>query len=315
MKKSILIPLILLISSCEYRDPNPIKEQQIPQSNDAFNNSAELKEDSALDFGQSFSDTSLNIKEQISSLKNNNINEKYIADSIENSINDSKYQNSAVSNNKDIVKQKNSYSNSNIKLPRKNITTRSNEKQNNRIVISEDTFAEQFQGFNNSIVLDEKKTIKENKYNERGDYNISAIIPEKCLVANGGTIKMKSLERVKIGNYVLESSSTITGRATLSNDRMYIVIQSLNVNGSIKNVDLNVYDLDGAEGISIPGINIKKKTSKGLGGVINTAGSILTRGNTVTSQLSSNLVRSVTSGNIETITIPGGKKLIIKSNN
>lgn len=315
MKNKILIPLLFFISGCQYRDPNPITEQQIPQSNDAFNNSAEKIEDSTLDFGQSFSDTSINIREQISSLKNNDVNEKYVADSIENSINVSKYQKSTVSENKDNVLQKNSYSNSNIKLPRKNRTIRSNEKQNNRIVISKDTFAEQFQGFNNSIVMDEKKTTKENKYNDAVDYNISAIIPEKCLVSNGGTIKMKSLERVKIGNYVLESSSTITGRATLSNDRMYIVIQSLNVNGSIKNVDLNVYDLDGAEGISIPGINIKKKSSKGLGGVINTAGSILTRGNSVASQLSSNLVRSVTSGNIETITIPGGKKLIIKSNN
>jgi hypothetical protein len=315
MRNIILSCIIITGISCQYRDNNPIKEQQIPQSNDAFNKSADKKEDSLLDIGVSATDTNKNIQNQISSLKNTDYTAKYIADSVERSLKRSSTQSITPSE----TRKQNSPPRSTTNV------SASQHKKISKPQIADnslDSFADQFQGFNNSVVFAEKTTkqaISNNKQsvqtNQISDLTIQAIIPEKCLVSNGGTIRLKTTSNIEIDNQNFTVGSIVTGRASFNDDRMYIVIRSINLNGSIKKIDLTVYDNDGAEGISIPSINIKKKTSNGLGGVINTAGSLLSRGSSVGSQLSSNLVRSVTSGNLETITIPGNKKVIIRSNN
>jgi conjugative transposon TraM protein len=83
--------------------------------------------------------------------------------------------------------------------------------------------------------------------------SIEAIIPETQTIAAGATIKLALSDDVTIKNVLLPAGTFLYGTASLSNERLKISISSIRFENSILPVALDVYDMDGQEGIYIPG--------------------------------------------------------------
>jgi conjugative transposon TraM protein len=82
---------------------------------------------------------------------------------------------------------------------------------------------------------------------------IEATIPETQTVVTGATIKLVLSNDVTVNDMQLPSGTLIYGIASLSNERLKISITSIRFQNSILPVSLEVYDMDGQEGIYVPG--------------------------------------------------------------
>jgi conjugative transposon TraM protein len=83
--------------------------------------------------------------------------------------------------------------------------------------------------------------------------SIEAIIPETQTIVAGATIKLALSNDVTIKNVLLSAGAFVYGTASLSNERLKVSINSIRFENSILPVSLDVYDMDGQEGIYVPG--------------------------------------------------------------
>jgi len=78
-------------------------------------------------------------------------------------------------------------------------------------------------------------------------------VPERLVLVSGATVKLKLLQAVRVNGFILSAGSFIYGVATLTGERLMVAIHSVRSGDRILPVDLRVYDMDGLEGIYIPG--------------------------------------------------------------
>lgn len=81
---------------------------------------------------------------------------------------------------------------------------------------------------------------------------ISACIAADQSIADGQSVKLRTLEPMWIGNSLLPKNTMVVGAARLQGERLEIKVESIEALGCIMDVDLSVYDSDGQEGINIP---------------------------------------------------------------
>ena len=82
---------------------------------------------------------------------------------------------------------------------------------------------------------------------------IAAVIHETQTLVDGSIVKIRLLEDVNINDATIARGSFIHGKASLQGERLIIQVNSIRSESSIFPVKLSVYDLDGIEGIHIPG--------------------------------------------------------------
>lgn len=82
---------------------------------------------------------------------------------------------------------------------------------------------------------------------------IEAIINETQTIQSGGTVKVQLENDVYINGILIPRNQYLYGVGNLNGDRLYITIKSIHYNHNILPVSLSVFDLDGQEGINIPG--------------------------------------------------------------
>jgi conjugative transposon TraM protein len=76
---------------------------------------------------------------------------------------------------------------------------------------------------------------------------------------------------VTINDIILPSGTLVYGTASISNERLKVSVSSIRSGNSILPVSLNVYDMDGQEGIFVPGsisrTVAKESTNKAISGI------------------------------------------------
>lgn len=82
---------------------------------------------------------------------------------------------------------------------------------------------------------------------------IAAVIAETQTILNGSTIKMRLVQDVYINGVKIPKDSFVYGLASLKGERLSIKINTIRFNTMLFPVELAVYDLDGLDGIFIPG--------------------------------------------------------------
>lgn len=97
-------------------------------------------------------------------------------------------------------------------------------------------------GFNTSVGT--KSTTAKN--------TIAAVVAGNQSVIDGESVKLRTTEPMWVGNRLIPRNTTITGSARVQGERLEIEISSIECEGSIYEVELQVYDSDGQEGINIP---------------------------------------------------------------
>ena len=72
-------------------------------------------------------------------------------------------------------------------------------------------------------------------------------------IISGQSVRLRLLEAMRVGKYVLPRNTLITGEGSIKGERLDIEILQVEHNGTIIPVELTVHDNDGQAGIFIPG--------------------------------------------------------------
>ena len=96
--------------------------------------------------------------------------------------------------------------------------------------------------FNTSV--GSSKTVNKN--------TIAAVVANNQSVIDGESVKLRTTEPMWVGSRLIPRNTVIVGSARVQGERLEIEISSIECDGSIYDVELQVYDSDGQEGINIP---------------------------------------------------------------
>jgi conjugative transposon TraM protein len=88
---------------------------------------------------------------------------------------------------------------------------------------------------------------------EESQNAIQAVIHETQTIADGSTVKLRLLNDVFINGVHIPKDNFLYGIASLQGERLSIKINSVRYHNSLFPVELSVYDMDGLNGIYIPG--------------------------------------------------------------
>lgn len=81
---------------------------------------------------------------------------------------------------------------------------------------------------------------------------IAAVVNGDQSITNGQSVKLRTVEPMWIGSRMIPRNTPIVGAARLQDERLTIEVSSIEYAGSIYEVELQVFDSDGQEGINIP---------------------------------------------------------------
>ena len=96
-------------------------------------------------------------------------------------------------------------------------------------------------------------SLTENSPEEAEPNAIEAVVHETQTFVNGSTVKLRLTTDVYINGVLIPKDNFLFGTASLKGERLNIKINSLRYEESLFPVDLSVYDMDGLDGIYIPG--------------------------------------------------------------
>ena len=82
---------------------------------------------------------------------------------------------------------------------------------------------------------------------------IKACVHGDQTIISGQSVRLRLLEAMRVGKYVLPRNTLITGEGSIKGERLDIEILQVEHNGTIIPVELTVHDNDGQVGIFIPG--------------------------------------------------------------
>ena len=114
--------------------------------------------------------------------------------------------------------------------------------QVNRNVVSSLSQTSTVRGFNTSVGT--MRAIAKN--------TIAAVVAGNQSVVDGESVKLRTAEPMWVGNRLIPRNTTVVGSARVQGERLEIEISTIECEGSIYDVELQVYDSDGQEGINIP---------------------------------------------------------------
>ena len=106
---------------------------------------------------------------------------------------------------------------------------------------------------------------------------IKACVHGDQTITSGQSVRLRLLEDMRVGKYVLPRNTLISGEGSIKGERLDIEILQVEHNGTIIPVELTVHDNDGQAGIFIPGsmeVSAAKEMAANLGQNLGTSISI-----------------------------------------
>lgn len=141
-------------------------------------------------------------------------------------------------------------------------------------------------GFNTSVGV--RRTSSKN--------TISAVVANDQIIANGQPVRLRLTEPMWVGNRLMPRNTIITGESRLQGERLEIEISSVESDGSVYEVELQVFDSDGQEGINIPN-SMESDALKEIGANMgSTVGSSINISTNAGAQIVSDMGRGILNG-------------------
>lgn len=129
---------------------------------------------------------------------------------------------------------------------------------------------------------------------------IKAVVSETQIVKSGDNVKIQLLESIRLANGMIVPKNTkLVARATLSGNRMKLMVQSLEVNGALAGVQLSAYDTAGQEGIFVPDAPVTDAVvnfTSGMANTLGTSSSVNINNTTAMEQVKGDLFRGAVRG-------------------
>ena len=97
---------------------------------------------------------------------------------------------------------------------------------------------------------------------------IPAIIDGNQKVLNGGVVKLKLSDTVRINGMLLQKGQSLSGSCSVTNQRLLLEIKNIRLGTSIIPVNLTVFSLDGMAGIPAPEAEIGEAAGQGTAGAL-----------------------------------------------
>lgn len=94
---------------------------------------------------------------------------------------------------------------------------------------------------------------------------IRAVIAEEQTLVNSAILKMRLVDDVHLGKTTIKSGEYVYGKVSLNNERLQVEIPTVRTETGIVAVKWRIYDMDGLEGIYVPG-SIDKDVIQQSGG-------------------------------------------------
>lgn len=126
--------------------------------------------------------------------------------------------------------------------------------------------------------------------------SIRACVNQTITLTSGKELQIRLLEPMIAGNIRIPANTILVGACRIGNERMEVTITSIQYAGNIIPVELQVYDLDGQRGISVPGndeINAAKEIASQMA---QSAGSSITITDDAGSQFAADMGKSLIQG-------------------
>ena len=99
---------------------------------------------------------------------------------------------------------------------------------------------------------------------ERNTSTIQAVVHENQTLQNGSTIKLRLLQDIFVAGHRIPSGNFIYGTCAVNNERLHVQLTSAVASNEIYPIALKVFDLDGLEGIFVPGAITRDVTKEGI---------------------------------------------------
>lgn len=129
-----------------------------------------------------------------------------------------------------------------------------------------------------------------------GKNTIAACVQGDQTITDGQTVKLRLLEPMRVSGRTVPRNTTLVGSARLQGERLEIGITSLEHQGNIVPVELEVYDNDGQAGIFVPG-SMETDAAKEIGANMGSSlGSSINISTDAGAQLASDLGKGVIQG-------------------
>ena len=151
---------------------------------------------------------------------------------------------------------------------------------------------------------------------------LPVVVDHTTILREGDYVALRLLESVHIGELRIPRQSLLIAQAKLGGNRLHLLVKSLEIGGRIIPVKLSAYDLDGQEGIYIPGVeqvSALKEVGANIGGSVGTS---FTFASSAKDQIISEAARGVMQGASQLlqkklrtlqVTLKGGYRLFLVS--
>ena len=93
---------------------------------------------------------------------------------------------------------------------------------------------------------------------------IEAVIHQDQDIVSGSVVKIRLSDSISVNGALIPKNEFVYGIAEVDEERLKITIASMRYKNSILPVSLSAYDLDGLEGLYIPGAIIRDASKKGV---------------------------------------------------
>ena len=151
---------------------------------------------------------------------------------------------------------------------------------------------------------------------------LPVVVDHTTTLREGDYVALRLLESAHIGELRIPRQSLLIAQAKLGGNRLHLLVKSLEIGGRIIPVKLSAYDLDGQEGIYIPGAeqaSALKEVGANIGGSVGTS---FTFASSAKDQIISEAARGVMQGASQLlqkklrtlqVTLKGGYRLFLVS--
>ena len=151
---------------------------------------------------------------------------------------------------------------------------------------------------------------------------LPVVVDHTTILREGDYVALRLLESAHIGELRIPRQSLLIAQAKLGGNRLHLLVKSLEIGGHIIPVKLSAYDLDGQEGIYIPGaeqVSALKEVGANIGGSVGTS---FTFASSAKDQIISEAARGVMQGASQLlqkklrtlqVTLKGGYRLFLVS--
>lgn len=99
---------------------------------------------------------------------------------------------------------------------------------------------------------------------EKNASTIQAEVQETQTLQNGSTIKLRLLQDIFVAGHRIPANDFIFGTCTVNSERLHVQLTSAVCDNEIYPISLKVYDIDGLEGIFVPGAITRDVTKEGI---------------------------------------------------